>query len=358
MADVRALLRQQRASRRINHPFAAYSDAGKLLCSLCREEIKAESFWEQHIKGTRHLQRAQDSSREQTQSNGQSKVAPQLSKRKHDEDDETALVNADDDAARKKRSKTTMDAPLRNGGDSGSDKTPPKDSATEGERQAALTPPTLARRASVTPSQGIELQIPSRPATPRDGKLAVHTQSGSTGAIARQTQSPDTQTRSTEALPGTTAAVQPAEVDEDEWAAFEAEIAAAAAAPAYSEDAVISAPAMSAGEHAAAARSMEEERERRQLAAEQDLVDEKEEATRALETEFEEMEELEARVRKLKERREALRAHEATKGPGQVRDKKEGSVEVTAATEANQAEDDDVDDEDDSSEDDDFMSFR
>ncbi|KAH6685087.1 hypothetical protein F5X68DRAFT_262918 [Plectosphaerella plurivora] len=347
MADVRSLLRQQRASRRINHPFAAYSDAGKLLCSLCREEVKAESLWEQHIKGTRHLQRAPDSSRIPPKASGQPGAAPQSSKRKHDDDPESALLSTEDDTARNKRSKTKMDAPLRAGTDSSNDKTSPKDTPTDGERHAALTPPTLARRASVTPSHGIELQIPSRPATPRDGKLAPHP----SGAITRRTDSPDTPMRNPEALRGTATAAQPVKVDEDEWAAFEADIAASG--PTYSEDAVISAPAMTADESAAAARSLEEERERRQLAAEQDLVDEKEEATRALETEFEEMEELEARVRKLKERREALRAQEASNGsaPGVKTEGEELLVEATAV-EANGADDDSSSDEDD------FMSFR
>lgn len=346
MADVRSLLRQQRASRRINHPFAAYSDAGKLLCSLCREEVKAESLWEQHIKGARHVQKAQDLSRMPTKPNGHGD-GPQSNKRKHDEDSDSSPTSADDDAVQNKRSKTAMDAPARAVADNNNDKSPPKDVAMDGEQRAALTPPMLARRASVTPSHGIELQIPSRPATPRDGKAAAYAP-----ANARHTDSPDAQTKSSAALPSAAMTKQLTQVDEDEWAAFEADIAATGAS--YSEDAVISAPAMSAGEHAAVARSLEEERENRRLAAEQDLVDEKEEATRALEAEFEEMEELEARVRKLKERREALRIQDTANKPSQTNEKVEESVAEAAAVEVVVQENDESDE----SDEEDFMGFR
>jgi zinc finger protein 830 len=101
-------------------------------------------------------------------------------------------------------------------------------------------------------------------------------------------------------------------VDEAEWAAFEAEMSTVdAAEPTVNGtstlyiDATISAPALTAAQ--LAAKSQEEENERRKHAAEVEIADEREDATRALETEFEEMEELESRVRRLKERREELR---------------------------------------------------
>jgi zinc finger protein 830 len=102
-------------------------------------------------------------------------------------------------------------------------------------------------------------------------------------------------------------------VDEDEWAAFEAEMVRGeagksgkpAAAAALDSDAVISAPVMSAAE--VAAKSEEEERAKRRALVDIQIEDEKDDATRALESEFEVMEELEARARKLRERREALR---------------------------------------------------
>ncbi|KAG9992447.1 hypothetical protein KCU78_g19387, partial [Aureobasidium melanogenum] len=57
MADVRSLLRNERASRRINHPHANYSESGKLLCAVCNVYIKTESLWENHIKSSQHVAR-------------------------------------------------------------------------------------------------------------------------------------------------------------------------------------------------------------------------------------------------------------------------------------------------------------
>ncbi|PCD43842.1 hypothetical protein AU210_002931 [Fusarium oxysporum f. sp. radicis-cucumerinum] len=254
MSDVRSLLRQQRAARRIEHPYAAYSDAGKLLCTLCHEHIKTESLWDSHVRGEAHKTRL---IKAQTASSANARTSQQQTsqKRKHD-DNEEAIDDKDGDVemddGRRKRNKT-------DGVDGDGDKD---------NKDQTLTPPRLTRRTSTTPSQGVEIQIPSRPATPahRDGSSA--------------------------STPG-------------EWAAFEADIAATTAT--YDEDATISAPAMTAEEVAAADAQKEEEAEKRRAQADVDLEDEKEEATRALEEEFEEMEELEARVKRLKDKREALR---------------------------------------------------
>ncbi|CAI4220109.1 unnamed protein product [Parascedosporium putredinis] len=99
------------------------------------------------------------------------------------------------------------------------------------------------------------------------------------------------QTSTQPAPPGKLAAHAAAagQVDESEWAAFEADIAAATVP--YSEDAIISADAVPANGADDA---------------------EREDATRALEEEFDEMSELEARARRLKEKREALRLRSAS----------------------------------------------
>ncbi|KAJ9640357.1 hypothetical protein H2199_005896 [Coniosporium tulheliwenetii] len=99
-----------------------------------------------------------------------------------------------------------------------------------------------------------------------------------------------------------------AEVDEDEWAAFERDIAAPLPEPpaiaAYSAAATIQAAPMSAEELAAQAREGQTEQRGRREA---ELEAEKEDAARHLEEEFDEMEALEARARRLRERREQLR---------------------------------------------------
>ncbi|KAG7144023.1 hypothetical protein HYQ46_007231 [Verticillium longisporum] len=196
--------------------------------------------------------------------------------------------------------------------------------------------------------------IPSRPATPhhRDGTSSTATPLGPSPLIPQDPIAPSAQPD--DAVSTVTAQQK---VDEDEWAAFEADIAAESVP--YADDAVISAPAMTAEEHAANARTEEEEREKRRLAAEKDVADEKEEATRALETEFEEMEELEARVRKLKERREALRSHADVTDAEKVGPPAQKAA-VTSPTGKGEGDDegDDEEEEDDDDDEDDFMGFR
>lgn len=135
--------------------------------------------------------------------------------------------------------------------------------------ESETTPP---QQSKTPPIPGQEIQLPSRPATPLK-------------------------------VPEVTVVPKPAAVDEDEWAAFEADIAAAEAPTV--EDAVISAPAMSAAE--LAAKSREEEISQRKERQEAELEGDKEDAARKLEDEFDEMHALEERIKKLKEKREALR---------------------------------------------------
>ncbi|EKJ70519.1 hypothetical protein FPSE_09272 [Fusarium pseudograminearum CS3096] len=340
MSDVRSLLRQQRAARRIEHPYASYSEAGKLLCILCHEQIKTETLWDSHVRGEAHktrLIKAQTAA----SSNGRN---PQQSaqKRKHD-DTEEAIDDGDGDIdmddSRRKRNKT-------------------EDLEGDDSREQNLTPPRLTRRTSATPSQGIELQIPSRPATPahRDGSSSstpggqsnnLTTQNGTTTLPSRRPSSLATDERQ---------AAASVSVDETEWAAFEADIAATTAP--YDEDAVISAPAMTTEEVAAAEALKEAEAEKQRAQVDADLEDEKEEATRALEEEFEEMEELEARVRRLKEKREALRKRgESFSQDGQP-EKPTSLSKENSETPVIKEKDEEDEEDDDEDEDDDWDGFR
>ncbi|KAF3055183.1 hypothetical protein GL218_07338 [Daldinia childiae] len=314
MADARALLRAHRAENRIKHPHAAYSDAGKLLCKLCHEPVKTEAIWESHIRSPNHRKRVQAlQSNLSEQPQAVSSTDGGNGKRKHDDVDEgISDVDGDaEEAIRKKRSKPDLALSTSSGGE---------------KRQS---PPELSRRTSHPPVQGVEIAIPSRPATPAAGSnSATSTPKGApfgrSPLIGSETTSTPTSTPSnlpisTQSLSvpsstTTTAALPQAQpsngaVDEAEWAAFEAELAAEPApAPGpqgYSADATISAPAMTAAQ--IAAKSQEEENERRKHFVDAQIADEREDATRALEAEFEEMEELEGRVRRLKERREQLR---------------------------------------------------
>ncbi|KAK5625990.1 hypothetical protein RRF57_001706 [Xylaria bambusicola] len=360
MADARALLRAHRAENRIKHPYAAYSDAGKLLCKLCHDVIKAESLWDTHIRSQPHRQRLQTLQRQQQQPSPPSQPTEETQKRKRSEDDDEHMSDNDEeenDTIRAKRSKTdtaVSHTSVPNGAGDG----------LEGNKEKTQTPPGLARRTSGTPVHGVEIAIPSRPATPLAGSnstvstpkaismtrspLAGSDRSSISGPSAAATSiliSTDTLTvpaQTTMQAPSTrndapTAQTTSGAVDEAEWAAFEAEMSAldapapptavnGASAPSHLyADATISAPALSAAQ--VAAKSEEEEHERRKQALEAEIADEREDTTRALEAEFEEMEELEGRVRRLKERREKLRKESVMNLRGTAATQKVGAAE-------------------------------
>ncbi|KAK0744411.1 hypothetical protein B0T21DRAFT_357778 [Apiosordaria backusii] len=354
MADVRALLRQQRAARRIEHPHASYSDSGKLSCAACHEPIKAETLWEGHLRSAGHRQRVQVLSNTANNSNGPSyagfvdqnsaAATPSNNKRKHSDSDDEMGDTFDEDAARRKKSRPDMVS------------TSDENQRAAVERGKPLTPP-LTRRTSGTPTFGVEMQMPSRPATP----VAIREErernsSGSAGTPMSITPKPASQNRSP-LIPDEPEQKQPpkksalAPVADDLWAEFEADLLQekkkpAAIAALENSDAVISTPVMTSAE--IAAKSEGEEKQKRRALADIQLEDEKEEATRALETEFEVMEELEARARKLRERREALRvqgggttvAPVANAGKGPALGKENATVQ-------DDEEDDDDEDEDD-----------
>ncbi|KAI1338906.1 hypothetical protein F5Y15DRAFT_385765 [Xylariaceae sp. FL0016] len=379
MSDARSLLRAHRQENRIKHPHAAYSDAGKLLCKLCHEAIKTESLWDSHMRGQHHKQKLQALQNAQSQNGTSTDEGSNATKRKLGDVDESMSDAEDDtDAVRKKRSRTEAMASARSNGSSESEKT--------------QTPPSLRRRTSGTPAQGVEIAIPSRPATPLAGsnsnnstpKIASNGRSLSTGA-GPEAASMNTAAKlpiSTESLtvpgqqltqasftitPQTIQVPNSGAIDESEWAAFEAEIAAEPVPPATVPDsksaytdATIFAPAMTSAQ--LAAKSQEEENERRKVLLDTQIADEKEDATRQLEEEFEEMEELEGRVRRLKERREELRKEsmanirDAAQMKGAAAKKVSGGKENNSATATNGNADDEEESEDD--DDDDWDGFR
>ncbi|KAI0405078.1 hypothetical protein F4802DRAFT_564207 [Xylaria palmicola] len=385
MADARALLRAHRAENRIKHPYAAYSEAGKLLCKLCRDAIKTESLWDAHVRSAAHRARVQ--ALQQQPSPPAQATDDGAQKRKRSEDADESMSDAEEDAetTRTKRNKTDA---ASNGTGSGGD--------GRKEKEKTLTPPGLARRTSGTPIQGVEIAIPSRPATPLAGSNSTVStpkttsiaraalfgsetssisgaSSLSAAAVSRQLAATSTSTpvsnetltppasKTTQAPPtsnSTTTQGPSGAVDEAEWAAFEAEMAVldvpAPPTTAAHADAIISAPALTAAQ--LAAKSHEEENERRKHAAEAEIADEREDATRALEAEFEEMAELEDRVRRLKERREKLRKGSVT-NLGVTANSKVGAEEKENA-QAAAGDALDEDDEDEDEDEDEFDGFR
>ncbi|KAI6897917.1 hypothetical protein KC318_g11130 [Hortaea werneckii] len=244
MADVRSMLRAERASRRITHPNASYTSDGRLLCNLCEMMIKSEAAWQGHLHSTGHTLRL-DRARE-------------------------AAAARNVESTGKKRKAETLDSPS------------PDDKKRA--RSAGEEAPNTDRQAVEEGGDG-------------DGDIAAP-------ATAGVNEARPTEVLSNGGAPPTADDA----VDEAELAAFERELAAmeqpSDAAAAIQADATISAAPLTAEELAAQAREEQSaQRGRRDV----ELEDEREDAALALQEEFEGMDSLEQRLQKLREKREALR---------------------------------------------------
>ncbi|KAL9113893.1 MAG: hypothetical protein Q9227_002027 [Pyrenula ochraceoflavens] len=242
MADVRTLLRNERVSRRISHPHVSYTKSGQVRCNICNLFLKSEVLWDGHSRSKNHRKNVQAAS------NGHE--GPLSKKRKLEDDEEET----------RKRSRAMEGMPedfFDNGG--GKPKKGQEDS--ENGDTTVITPPER------------ELAPPSEPKT--------------TEQPAPKPPEP--------AMPV---------VDEDEWAAFEREVAPLAQERPMTDQyaaATISAAPMTAAEVAA------QEEAAKRTKREEEAEDEKEDGERRMEEEFDIMDEMEERVRKWKEKREALR---------------------------------------------------
>ena len=282
MADVRSLLRSERAQRRINHPQASYTATGTLECSVCHIPLKSDiEIWDKHLKSTQHAMR-QERLRLNTTQRPKSTNLPEKA-----EAEDTRAVSAgskkrkadDGDDDSRKRTRPVVDVP---GGFF--------DETIEPDKASSQP---VAEVKDIATKQG-DAAVKSPQVSHRTNGIAPELNSGN--SPMNSTFQPPT-----------------APIDEDEWAAFERDVATPPPDPtapsALTAAATISAAPMTAAELAAQSREQAslQDRERREAEAE----GEKEDAARALEDEFEEMEGLEERVRRLREKREELRLRNA-----------------------------------------------
>lgn len=295
MADVRSLLRNERASRRITHHQASYTNAGTLICLVCHTPIKSESLWDTHLKSAPHVKRSQ------SLRDGAPKPANATRKRKADD--------GDGDARKKAK---------------------PVDGLPDG----------FFDESNITRVVGVD----SEP-EPENMDEEQQAKTGSTEAAP-----PGQQTYNAGVPAGffdTTNEGAPAStttIDEDEWAAFERDVAtpppeASAVPSALTAAATISAAPLSAAE--IAARSREEASTQTKERREVELEGEREDAALRLEEEFEEMEELEERVRRLRQKREELRSRREEEARAQ------GGTEAMQGVESAEGEGDGEEDDDD-----------
>jgi zinc finger protein 830 len=251
-------------------------------------QLKNESLWGGHTRSPQHLTRLQKLKEE-----GSTGVAAR----------ETSQTGASNTATISNRKRKASDA-------DDADRKRSKGLAQSDDSHSSSPDDTTALPRISVGHTVQELQLPSRPATPH---------------------------RTPENVPAPASGI-----DEDEWAAFEADIAAAEEP--IIEDAIISAPAMSAAD--IAAKSLQESNAQRKDRQEAELEGDKEDAARKLEEEFEQMEGFEERVQRLKEKREALRlqaSRESLARPATVDTK---MMSPNAADADGDSEDDEEEDED------------
>lgn len=299
--NVRSLLQTERLARRINHPHASYTSNGTLMCQVCQTLLKADSLWEPHLRGRPHaiqLQRAQSNKNP---------------------------VNSTDPLTQAEDQKTAQSA--SNGRNGKKRKASDDEEDLDDSRKKA-------KPAAPVPRPPLETTL-----TDRSGSQTVGHSANTKPSAVEEPPEPST------AQPaGTTT-----NIDEDEWAAFQRDVATpppetSTVPAAVTAAATISAAPITAEEIAARAReeASTQARERREA----EIEGEKEDAARQLEEEFDEMEELESRVRRLREKREALRKLSEAAKPS-VDAAHKGVDEGGGAAEGDEDSEDSMEDDDD-----------
>ena len=293
MADVRSLLRNERAQRRINHPQALYSATGTLECSVCHIPLKSDvDVWDKHLKSTQHAMR-QERLRLNTSQRPKGTNLPDraVEASNREVSGGSKKRKADDgDGDSRKRTRPVVDMP--------------------GSFSDETSEPNKPSSQPVTGGQNINVKGEDARANGAAASLA----------------SPKPLTHSP-AQPPT------APIDEDEWAAFERDVATPPPDPiapsALTAAATISAAPMTAAEIAAQSREQASMQGREKREAE--LEGEEEDAARALEEEFDEMDGLEERVRRLREKREELRLRRAKETEEMLQIEKKQDMEGKSA---------------------------
>jgi zinc finger protein 830 len=283
MSDVRTLLQRERESRRITHPHLSYSKSGALTCIICSLNVKSETLWEGHLKSANHRKNLREKASSTTGGGGKKRKIEEVAVEGEDgaRKRKTTEEEEEGDWRKKRQVSFQVDEPSIEGGQDVRD--------TE---EAVL--PGFVRPVATAPQP-----TPSPP--PAEPQLQL------------QDQPP---------------------VDESEWAAFLSEVTPLTSDPSTF---TISAPAISASD--LAAQAIASGRSRRDEEAE----DEKEESEQRLADEFDVMEEMEERVRRLKERREGLRVA-GEEGKTEAEKPPEGKSNSESGSEDEDEDEDELDD--------------
>ena len=291
MTDVRALLAAERQSRRITHPHLSYTKSGVLMCNICTLNVKSEALWEGHLKSANHRKNiAAQASRQASLDANTGKGV----KRKIEDVDEVQEERDETDTADARKKP----------------KSRPESTIAEAANDVQAGP--------VLPEETAGAEAKQPPAS-----IAIGDNVATTNGV---TPSPPDET-----------------VDEDEWAAFEREVARLAKDKRDYSSATITAAPVTADQ----LKAQDDEDKRRKL--ETEAEDEREDEAVRLAEEFDIMEEMEERVRRLREKRDALR-NAAKTGDDAGQTLPEASIDIlersTAPTKADGLQEDDNEDED------------
>ena len=265
------MLRNERIARRLNHPHLTYSTTGTLVCLVCHIQLKSEALWNKHLDSNQHAMRLQ---RIRDNTLGRPPGAPPPPENLDDQLPESA------NGSKKRKANDTN-------GD-----TRKKSKPANGVRAGFFDEEALYQdQCSDSEPHRISLK-----------QLSDNLSTGSTKSSSiPQNQDPTP--------PPTTA--DPATVDEDEWAAFERDVATPPPEPsALTAEATISAAPLSAAE--LAAQSHEQANLQKKSLREVEIEGEKEDAARRLEEELDEMAGFDERVKRLREKREQIRLLNST----------------------------------------------
>src|SRR5436190_2043371 len=174
MADVRSLLRNEQASRRITHPNLSYTKSGLLNCLVCNLIIKSETLWEGHLRSPNHKKNLL-----KVQSGGLEDDNGTVSKKRKISDER-------DDVRKRKRSTGIEQEDIQKDGVQGpeEEQQPRTDNGLNNVTGPAI-PDDESSSSPTAPALPVESSVPTQPPQPE---------------------------------------LQP-QIDEDEWAAFEREVA-------------------------------------------------------------------------------------------------------------------------------------
>jgi zinc finger protein 830 len=361
--NIRNLLRAELSHRRISHPHASYTTnkSNLLSCTVCHLVIRSEVLWDGHLRSANHrknLQALQEKERE-----GRRGVNGTRKRKAEDLDEEDGEGDGDRDAQgrrdgseevqREMRTSTGRKRKAEEVDDDNDLQDNGKRVAYGGAEGMKKTKNLPGQSSSSRPLPGFipaSTDDPQSTPEPQNTTTPVEQRTGQQSVLDDASAQPDDQPApSTAPVPPTQAPAAPA-VDEDEWAAFEADIAPLAHAPNSSSaaNATISAGPISASD--LAAQIAADERQAKGRSREEEAEAEREDEGRRMEEEFEVQEEMEGRVRRLRDRLRAIKegegvGKEADTGKGEINNGGGRANGLERAEEEDEGEDDDDTDE-------------